>query len=186
MRNVVSMSLTPKQERFVEEYIRDLNATRAAIRAGYSPNSANQAASHLLTNAKVKAAIDAAKNARAEATRIDAEFVLRRLAVEVEADLADLYDRSTGDLKPVADWPQIWRQGLVAGVEVEVVDRGDGIIAHVKKIRLSDRLRRLELIGKHVRVNAFQEQVQLKGLDSLADRLERAQQRLESDARMCK
>jgi phage terminase small subunit len=51
----------------------------------------------------------------------------------------------------------------------------------VKKIKLSDRVRRLELIGKHVRVNAFQEQVVVSDLGGLADRLTRAKQRLETD-----
>ncbi len=177
------MSLTPKQQRFVEEYTLDLNATQAAIRAGYSPNSVNQAASHLMANVNVKAAIDAAIAARSARTEIDAEWVLRRLVAEADADLADLFDKETGGLKPVHEWPEIWRQGLVKGVELEAVDRGDGMTAHVKRVRLSDRVRRLELIGKHVRVNAFQEQVNVKGLDTLADRLERAQRRWDASER---
>ena len=92
--------------------------------------------------------------------------------------------RSNGDLKPIDEWPAIWRQGLVAGVEVEALFEGSGEervqVGFVKKIRLSDRLRRLELIGKHVGVNAFQNQVVINDVEGLADPLVRARQRMDS------
>src|SRR6185369_10974314 len=100
------------------------------------------------------------KSKRSEKLDADAEFVLQRLVAEVNADLSDLYTND-GDLKPISEWPKVWRQGLVVGVEVEALFAGSGEerkqVGHVKKIKLSDRLRRLELIGKHIRVNAFQE-----------------------------
>lgn len=174
-------TLTPKQQRFCEEYLVDLNGTQAAIRAGYAPKGADVTASKLLGNPKVERVINAHKLERSERTQIDADWVLKRLAVEADADLADLYHPETGDLLPVKDWPKIWRQGLVAGLEIEALFEGHGDdriqIGHTKKLRLSDRVRRLELIGKHVKVNAFQEQVAVKGLDTLADRLERAMKR---------
>lgn len=175
--------LTPKQSRFVLEYLVDLNATKAAVRAGYSPRTANEQASQLLGKPAVQAAIDAAKLERAERTKIDADWVLTRLADEADADLADLYD-DKNNLLPIEDWPLIWRQGLVSGVEIEVLFEGKGDsrveVGHVKKIRMSDRIRRLELIGKHVRVNAFQEVVEHRGFDTMADRLERAHRRLDA------
>lgn len=170
--------LTPKQSRFVDEYLLDLNATQAAIRAGYSGRTANEQGAQLLAKPHVKAAIDAAIAKRSHETKIDAEWVLQRLALEADADLADLYFEN-GAIKPVSEWPKIWRQGLVAGVEhVEVKDReGNATGDVIVKLRLSERLRRLELIGKHIRVNAFQETIQHKGLDALAERLERAHKR---------
>ncbi|MEH2574437.1 terminase small subunit [Bradyrhizobium sp. AZCC 1708] len=170
-------ALTPKQQRFVENYLLDLNATQAAIRAGYSARTANQQGPRLLENEDVRKAIDTAKIKRSAETETDAAWVLRRLVAEAEADLADLYTEA-GDLKPIEDWPTIWRQGLVAGVEVEALFAGAGEdrrqVGHVKKIRLSDRLRRLELIGKHIRVNAFQEQIAVSGVEALAERIDRA------------
>ena len=80
--------------------------------------------------------------------------MLKRLVAEAEADLADLFDGSNL-LKPVDEWPPIWRQGLVTGVNVNHVD---GF-----KLKLSDRIRRIELIGKHVDVNAFAERRELSG-----------------------
>jgi len=74
----ISDRLTNKQQRFVEEYIVDLNATQAAIRAGYAPHTAPEQASRLLTNVKVGAAIEAARGKQAERTAIRADAVLRR------------------------------------------------------------------------------------------------------------
>lgn len=160
-------------------------AGKAAIRAGYSKTTANQQGYILLDHPGIKAAIDAAKVKRSERTEIDAEWMLQRLVAEVEADLADLYT-DAGDLKPVDEWPKIWRQGLVVGVEIEALFDSSGKdrvqIGHTKKIKLSDRVRRLELIGKHVRINAFQDQVNVSGVEGLADRLERAKQRMDSDS----
>ena len=63
-----SAVLNPKQQSFVEEYLKDLNGAQAAIRAGYSPNRAEQTASRLLTNGKVKSAVQKAKAERSERT----------------------------------------------------------------------------------------------------------------------
>lgn len=166
------MALTPKQERFVQEYLVDLNATQAAIRAGYSEANASRIASELLDKTHVRELIDEARAERSEKTKIDAHWVLERLAAEAVADVGDLYDEN-GKFLPVKDWPLIWRQGLVAGVKTHVSEDGVAII----DVKLSDRVRRLELIGKHIGVNAFQDVVQHKGLDGLADRLSRAEKR---------
>ncbi|RJT41996.1 terminase small subunit [Mesorhizobium waimense] len=177
-------AMTPKQEQFVREYLIDLNATQAAIRAGYSAKTAHAQGPRLLENVEVAAAINAAKVERSEETKIDAAWVLKRLADEAVADIADLYD-DEGQLLPVHDWPLIWRQGLVQGIEVEELFDGFGKerqrIGTVRKVKLSDRIRRVELIGKHVGVKAFEEQVAITGLDSLADRLARANKRAGSD-----
>lgn len=170
--------LTPKQERFVQEYLIDLNATQAAIRAGYSAKTAEKIGSENIRKPEIAAAIDAAKCKREEATQIDANWVLKRLAAEAEADIADLY-YDDGAIKPMSEWPKIWRQGLVAGIKHQELrdDDGNRTGEHIIDIKISDRIRRLELIGKHIRVNAFQEQVAVSGLDTLADRLARAAQR---------
>ena len=70
--------LTAKQERFVSEYLIDLNATAACKRAGYSAKTAHSCGPRLLANAGVASAIAHAKKGRAEATNIDSEWVLRQ------------------------------------------------------------------------------------------------------------
>lgn len=161
------MALTAKQQRFVAEYLIDLNATQAAIRAGYSEKTAAEQASRLLTNVKVAEAIQAAMKARSERTQIDADWVLKRLERDATADLADLYTEH-GALKPVREWPIAWRTGLVAGIET--VQERDGedaegkpVYATVRKVKLLDRTKLVELIGKHVEVGAFKEKVEHSG-----------------------
>lgn len=173
--------LTPKQARFVEEYLKDLNATQASVRAGYSEKTANKQGPRLLEHPAVCAAIDAAKVDRSEQVAIDAMWVLRRLVEEATADLADLYDPDTRELRPIEEWPRVWREGLVQGIEVEELFEGRGEdrrqVGLIRKLRLSDRLRRTELIGKHVLIGAFQDIVRHTGFDDLADRLARASSR---------
>lgn len=72
------MALTAKQQHFVKEYLIDLNAKQAAIRAGYSPKTAEQQASRLLSNVKVQAAIQEAMDKRAAKVEVTADMVLRR------------------------------------------------------------------------------------------------------------
>jgi phage terminase small subunit len=154
------MALTPKQETFVREYLIDLNATQAAIRAGYSAKTAKQQGARLLTNVDVSTALTEAKTARSEKTQINAEWVLNRLAADATADLAMLYDEA-GSLKPIHEWPMVFRTGLVAGIEVEELFEGRGDarehIGRVRKIKLLDRTKVVELVGKHVDVSAFKE-----------------------------
>jgi len=160
------MTITAKQAIFCDEYLKDLNATQAAIRAGYSERTAEQQGSRLLSNAKIKAEIASRVEKRGERTKIDADWLLKRLADEALADISDLYDEG-GNLLPVKEWPLIWRQGLVQGIEVEELFAGGGEdrkhIGRVRKIKLDNRAKRLELIGKHVSVQAFKDQVAVSG-----------------------
>lgn len=155
--------MNDRQQRFVEEYLLDLNATQAAIRAGYSAKTAYSQGERLLKHAEVQRAILEAKTARSEKTGVDATWLLDRLATESVADIADLY-ADDGSVKPVKDWPLIWRQGLVAGIEVERIAEGAGTVT---KIKISDRIKRLELIGKHIDVQAFKDKIEHTGAMAL-------------------
>lgn len=168
--------LTDKQAKFCEEYLLDLNATQAAIRAGYSPDTARQIASKLLSEVDTQATIAALQAERSKTTRIDAAWLLARLAAEAEADINEIYDEF-GAVRPMSEWPMIFRKGLVAGVEVEElfeeVDDPDADFDEPRKVRrtrgritkfkLDSRVKRLELIGRHIGVQAFREQVGLSG-----------------------
>lgn len=74
------MALTAKQQRFVDEYLKDLNATQAAIRAGYSKKTADQQASRLLTNVKIRAYLAERQDDRSKRTEITQDMVLKELA----------------------------------------------------------------------------------------------------------
>lgn len=161
------MALTPKQQRFCEEYLVDLNGTQAAIRAGYSPDTATAIASENLTKLEVSEYLTRLRSERSAATKIDAAWLLKRLADEAVADIADLYT-ADGALKSVHEWPEVWRTGLVQGIEAEEIaaGRGDGreVMGIMRKVKLSDRVKRLELIGKHIGVQAFKDQVAVSGV----------------------
>lgn len=157
--------LTPKEQRFVDEYPVDLNATAAAKRAKYADSTAEKKAPSWVVESRdastkphVWDAVQAALLARSERTKIDADWVLTRLATEAGADLADLYEEN-GSLKSIHDWPEIWRTGLVGGIDVvheyETVDGKKVAVGAVTKLKISDRIKRVELIGKHIGVQAF-------------------------------
>ena len=154
--------LTPKQAAFVAEYLIDLNASAAARRAGYSERTAEWQGPQLLGKTHVADAIAAAQAERAQRTQIDADWVLRRLAAMADADLSDLHNED-GTLKPVSEWPDVWRKGLIAGVETEEIKLGGEPIGQVRKVKIADRLKALELIGRHVAVGAWREKVEHSG-----------------------
>lgn len=147
--------LTDKQELFAREFIVDLNATQAAIRAGYSAKTAQEQSSRLLSNVMVKARIAELKADRNEQVGVDAAYVLRRLTEIDQMDVLDIL-LANGELKPIKDWPKVWRTTL-SGMDVVEMASTDSA-ALLKKIKWPDKVKNLELLGKHVTVQAFKEQ----------------------------
>ena len=167
--------LTPKQALFVVEYLKDLNAEQAALRAGYSATTARQGA--ILSDPRVQRAVEEGAKARADRTQINADWVLRRLAAMADADMSDLYGPG-GELLPADQWPEVWRRGLVAGVESAEEKAAEGEAgATLRKVKLADRLKVLELIGRHVGVGAWRDKVDVNVTSTLAERLARARAR---------
>ena len=113
MNRMINQKLTPKQKRFVEEYLVDLNATQAAIRAGYSEKTAYSIGSENLSKPEIQTAVAEAQNERSERIKISSDWVL--------ASAVQVYERcmEQGSFNP------------------------------------SGANRALELIGKHVSVQAF-------------------------------
>ena len=148
------MDLTGKQKLFVAEYLIDLNATQAALRAGYSPKTAQFIGPENLHKPSIIAAIAEAQKGRTTRTRTDADWVLKRLVKEAEAKISDLFEED-GSVRPVKDWPDVWQQGLVTGVDVQEDHVKGKKVGQTVKLKLSDRIRRIELIGKHIDVGAF-------------------------------
>src|SRR4051812_27986220 len=93
-------NLTPKQQRFVEEYLIDLNATQAAIRSGYSPKTACEQGSRLLANVKVQSAIAEGRKKLAEKAGISTERVLKEYGRLAFLDIRKAFDEN-GNLRPV-------------------------------------------------------------------------------------
>lgn len=151
------MSLIPKRQRFVEEYLVDLNATQAAIRAGYSPRTANEQGSRLLADASVQAAIQAGQRARSAATGVTAARVVEELARIAFLDVGALFDE--GDrMRPISELPESVRRAI-AGLEVtreKRVTKTDpdnvetDITDDLRKVKLWDKPRALELLARHL------------------------------------
>lgn len=141
--------LTPKQQRFVAEYLIDLNATQAAIRAGYSAKTANQQGPRLLVNAGIAAAVAAGASKQIKSADLTAARVLeeyRRLAF---MDARDFYD-DRGNVKPLSELTPEQTSAL-AGIEVIVKNAkaGDGAVDEIHKIRLWDKTKALDSLAKH-------------------------------------
>ena len=173
------MALTQKQRLFVDEYLIDLNATQAAIRAGYSKRTAGQIGDENLKKPQIAQAIKEAMDSRSQRAQVNADYVLSRL---VEIDQLDVLDILRDDMsfKPLSEWPKAWRQYLV-GFDIAEMFEGQGedrsMVGLMKKIKWPDKVRNLELLGKHVGVNAFRDQVDINVIGSLADDIAKARQR---------
>lgn len=153
--------LTDKQELFAREFIKDLNATQAAIRAGYSERSSRNQGARMMANDDILTRIAELKANRNEEVGVDAAYVLRRL---VEIDQMDVLDIMTDDMsiKPVSQWPASWRRYL-SGFDLADMFEGRGedreMVGILKKIKWPDKVKNLELLGKHVDVQAFKENI---------------------------
>lgn len=153
------MALTDKQEMFCREYLIDLNATQAAIRAGYSEKTANRTGSENLSKPDIAQRIIELKSSRNERVEVNADYVLRRLVEIDEMDVLDIL-KDDGGLKMVHEWPKVWRTTL-SGLDIltTVTNFDETTIENIlKKIKWPDKVKNLELLGKHISVMAFKEQ----------------------------
>jgi len=159
--DVVGMELkplTPKQQRFVEEYLIDLNASQAAIRAGYSPENTNVEGSRQLANASVRARIDIALAERSKRTGVNAEIVIQELARIALVNPMNIIDPDTGGIKAGA----VDDLAAIASVRVKVTPTKNGD-AIEREVRIADKLKALELLGKHL--GMFVDRKEITGKD---------------------
>lgn len=149
----VSRGLTEKQKIFIAEYLVDLNATQAAIRAGYSPRSARTIASRNLARPAIAAAIAEAQAKRLAALEMSAEAVLRELSAIARANIFD-YMRLGPDGEPIVDFSGLDRERAAALSEVTVEDFTEGRGENKRdvrrvKFRMHDKLAALDRLAKH-------------------------------------
>lgn len=152
--DAVPKVLTPKLVRFVDEYLVDLNATQAAIRAGFSAKTAKQAGYRALTNVDVQSAVEAKRKELAAAVGVTRERVLQEMAKLAFSDLRQLYNED-GTLKHPHEWPE-GAAGSVAGMDFETVrvrhEDGSEVVerTEVAKVKLWDKGKQLENLLKHL------------------------------------
>ncbi|EAV5172869.1 terminase small subunit [Salmonella enterica] len=177
--------LTAMQEAYAQEYTKcPENQTQAAINAGFSPNAAAVKASVMMRDERIQKRIAELMEERNKRLRVSADYVLLRL---VEIDQMDVIDILNDDMsiKPVSEWPKVWRQYLT-GFELADMFEGRGdekeLVGILKKIKWPDKVKNLELIGKHVDVNAFKERLEVSGTVTIADRMAKARRRVKEQA----
>lgn len=146
--------LTDKQTRFAQEYIVDLNATQAAIRAGYSEKTAKEIGYENLTKPHLLNLISELRQKQIQRTELSADKVLKEYAKVAFMDIREFYD-ANGRLKMPHDLDDAAAASL-AGIEIDEIY---GYIAgekekigETKKIKLHNKLTALEALGKHLGV----------------------------------
>lgn len=176
--------LTAMQEAYAHEYTKcPENQTQAAINAGFSPNTAAVKASVMMRDERIQKRIAELMEERNKRLRVSADYVLLRL---VEIDQMDVIDilNDDGTLKPIREWPKIWRTTL-SGFDLSstIMNMDETSIETIlKKIKWPDKVKNLELIGKHVDVNAFKERLEVSGTVTIADRMAKARRRVKEQA----
>lgn len=184
--------LTAMQEAYCQSYIKTPeNQSQAAIDAGFSPNTAAVKASVMMRDERIQKRIAELMEERNKRMRVSADYVLMRL---VEIDQMDVLDilNDDGGMKPIAEWPKVWRTSLSA-MDIATIkttqaslqkENGEADLSvedveHIlKKVKWPDKVKNLELIGKHVDVNAFKERLEVSGTVTIADRMAAARRRV--------
>ncbi|KAF5030030.1 Terminase small subunit [anaerobic digester metagenome] len=166
--------LTDKQKRFVDEYLKDLNATQAAIRSGYSQKSAARIAIELLNKTHVQAEIQRRQSKREKRTKVTQDMVVKELARVAFAngsEFAKVTEQPVFDALGVPlvdkDGKQLTRQCVVLTPTEQLTSDQRAAIAGIKEgkngieVATCDKVKALELLGRHL--GMFTDNVKLSG-----------------------
>lgn len=165
--------LTSKQARFIDEYMIDLNATQACIRAGYSANTAQEQSSRLLSNVIVQSALSDRMKDREIRTEITQDRVLKEFARLAFFDPRKLFNED-GRPKSVCELDDD-TAAVVSGIDVATVGNAMVGEGEILKLKLSDKKGALDSIARHL--GMFNDKLNINVTDALAERLSRAKGR---------
>lgn len=140
------MALTKRQKLFVEEYLIDLNATQAAIRAGYSTKTAKEIGCENLTKPNIKNAIDKQLAERSKRTGVNADRIVQELAKLAFINPTDVINMDEATVKGDANRDDT---AAISSVKVKTIPTEDGNITE-REVRTYDKIKALELLGKHI------------------------------------
>ncbi len=162
-----------RHEEFCHEYLKTLSPSEAGKATGYKNR---QNAWDVLQRDDVQERIAYLNTQRMNRVDVDADYVLRRLVEIDQMDVLDIMDDKYC-LKPIGEWPKVWRQ-YVSNIENTEEFEGYGEDREqsgwLKKIKWPDKVKNLELLGKHIAVGAFKEKIEHDVSDPLKELLERA------------
>lgn len=153
------MELTPKQQRFVSEYLIDMSATQAAIRAGYSARTANEQGARLLAKASVRQAVDAAIAERQKRTEITQDMVVAELAKIAFGDQRDVMEWGPRGVKLRDSKNLTDEQAAIVAEVTETITIAGGTL----KLKTHDKVGALKLLGEHL--GMFKQRVEHTGKD---------------------
>ncbi len=144
LRKVVSLmaKLTLKQQRFVEEYLIDLNATQAAIRAGYSVKTAKEIGCENLSKPNISSEIAKAMAERSKRTGVTADRVIEELAKIGFINISDVVNLRTGKIKTEAQKEDL---ACIQSIKIKETEFGED-----REVKFYDKKSALELLGKHL------------------------------------
>lgn len=140
------MAERSKRDLFVEEYLIDLNATQAAIRAGYSVKTANEQGARLLANVSVQSKIAKEMAERSKRTGVNQDRVVLELAKMGFVNPADVINLKTGEVLPDATPDDL---ACIQSVKVKKTTKGKSIIEE-REVRFYDKAKALEKLGQHL------------------------------------
>lgn len=149
--------LTAKQKRFIEEYLIDLNATQAAIRAGYSVESAKEIGCENLTKPNIQQVIEKQMAERSKRTGVNQDRVITELARIAFVNPSDVIDSSDATIKETASEDDL---ACIQSVKVKISEGEKGSLTE-REIRLNDKIKALEMLGRHL--GMFKDKVELEG-----------------------
>lgn len=155
--------LEPRQSLFVAEYLKDLNATQAAIRAGYSTKGADAQASRLLGNVRIQAALADGLKRILEKPLSEAEKVIAEAVILAHSDVGNFLD-DAGNIVNMKELPSVVRRAVSS---IEVIERRlpgkDGEVERTKKIRFWDKNAALGLLAKYHKLSPERHEHEHKG-----------------------
>lgn len=168
------MALTPKQARFVAEYLVDLNATQAAIRAGYSPKTAYAIGGENLSKPEIADAIATEQAKRAIRVEVTQDEVLTEVLRVMRSDVRDFEITAAGTLVLREGAPDdAWR--AVSSVKQRMRLDAEGAVTHEVEFKLWDKIAAIKLAGQHI--GMFKERVEHSGSVTLEQLLAGSLQR---------
>lgn len=160
--------MNAKHERFVSEYLKDLNATRAARDSGYSAKTASSQGERLLRNAEITRAVALGQARQLQTAELTATRTLEEMRRLAFSDVRELFDEQ-GNLRAIHTLTSE-QSACIASLEVIIKNAkaGDGVTDTVHKIKMWDKTRTLEMLGKHFKI--LTENIHVTG-DGLIERL---------------
>lgn len=139
--------MTKKQEKFIEEYLIDLNATQSAIRAGYSAKTAHQIGKELLKREAVAEVLELRMAEEARRTGFNQERILRELAKIAFVNIGDIVDVNTGGVKDDVLPDEL---AVIESVKVKKMFSKNGDPIEEREVKMASKMKALELLGKHI------------------------------------